>query len=680
MFNPAEHAGLPSDLRRGSAAVRWLPPIVVALVTVAVFLPALRCGFVSWDDDRNLLENAGYRGFDALHVRWMLTTFFGGHYQPLTWLSFAMDYQVWGGLKPVGFHLTNVLLHALAAVLFCLVAWRLISLAVEEAPAGQLLPIALASGFAALVFALHPLRVESVVWVTERRDVLSGVFFCACVLAYLRATVGTSPARGWHVLAWLMLLLSLLAKAAAMTLPLVLLVIDLYPARRLTRGGVSLRRLMLEKLPYLALALAAAVMAAFAQRAAGAWRDVAAFGWLERVVTACHSVCFYLLRWLVPQELSPLYPLPDRETLLAVPYLLAIPAALLVVASGGWLWRRAPAWTAAITCYLLLLAPVSGIAQSGKHLAADRYSYLALLPFAVLAGGVFLRLHRRTRIASIVAIGLVIVLSGLTIVQTRVWRDSESLWQRVYSLYPRSSVAAVNLGDVKRAAGLHREALTLYEVAAGLNPADAKAHNGRGVALLELGRPEEALAAFTRAIKLDPEQAGYYRNLGYTLAGFSRTAEAIAAYEQALQRAPADGVSARTLAALYEQAGRFADARRVLESGLAWWPEDRALAGNLAWLLATCPDSSIRDGPHALALAQELARKTDFADPWVLETLAAAYAETGALAQAAAATDAALKLARRTGDADLIHRLEQQRDRYRARASAVDRDAQEPPE
>jgi hypothetical protein len=171
----------------------WLIPVLVAGITLVTFLPALRCGFVNWDDDRNLIANPMFRGFDADRLAWMVTTFYGGHYQPLTWLSYAVDHAVWG-MRPVGYHLTNTLLHTLCAVLFYVVAIRVLT-RVTDRPGPEREPllrsgeavVKWAAGFAALLFAVHPLRVESVVWVTERRDVLSGVFFLACLLAYMRA-------------------------------------------------------------------------------------------------------------------------------------------------------------------------------------------------------------------------------------------------------------------------------------------------------------------------------------------------------------------------------------------------------------------------------------------------------------------------------------------------------------
>lgn len=652
----------------GPRAPSPLAPVsVVALITLAVFLPALRCGFVNWDDDHNIVANSGFRGFDGQHLRWMATTTYGGHYQPLTWLSFALDQAVWG-LAPAGYHLSNVLWHVLAAALFFFLAKRLLQLAAGEAAQARG-ALNWCAAFAALIFAIHPLRVESVAWVTERRDVLSGAFFFASLLAYLRAI---DPQRGgarWHVLAWLALALSLGAKAIGVTAPMIMLIIDVYPARRL--ATVSGRRLLLEKIPYAVLSLAAGAMAVHAQRAAGAWRSLAAFGPLERIVTACYGVCFYLWKLVAPHDLSPLYPLPPGEALHGFPYVLALPAVVvllgLIVALRWLVLGLVPAFLA----YCLLLAPVSGVAQSGKHLVADRYSYLALLPFALLAGGGLLRWHRRVRsgaglprrlpatVAGVVVIGL----SLLTIAQIGVWRDSQSLWRHALSIFPNSGVAAVNLGNTV-AAEAPAEALELFSRAVRADPNDAKAHNGLGRVLMALEQPEAALSAFQTAAQLAPAEAGYHRNLGYVLAGFGRLQEAADQYSAALALDPRDAAAAETLAAILGELHRFAAARDVLSDGLAASPGNPMLTGNLAWLLATCPDEAVRDGEQAVTLASALAERTLYADPHVLDTLAAAQAEAGRFEPAVATADAAVRLALEQNEGELSAELRARRALY----------------
>jgi hypothetical protein len=234
----------------------WIA-FLVALVTFAVFFPALRNEFVNWDDYELLVNNPHYRGLGWEQVRWMFSTFHTGHYQPLSWMTFALDYLIWG-MEPFGYHLTNLVLHAANAALFYFLVLRLLSLALSQPPSAPDLGLRTAAGFAALFFSIHPLRVESVAWATERRDVLSGLFFLATILCYLQAmTYSNDPSHHarWRNKALIVYGLSLLSKASGVTLPVVLLVLDVYPLRRLGGGpgmwfGPLARRVWWEKVPF----------------------------------------------------------------------------------------------------------------------------------------------------------------------------------------------------------------------------------------------------------------------------------------------------------------------------------------------------------------------------------------------------------------------------------------------
>src|SRR3989449_5724761 len=262
-----QHRQPPQQERRQPEAhaltQRWvfrLLPVLIALVTVVPFLPTLDNQFVNWDDDDNLVENPHYRGLGWTHLRWMWTTFHIGHYAPLTWMTFGLDYLFWG-LKPVGYHLSNLLLHAANAAVFYLVARRILGSALSGPRERGNVGLAAAAAFAALLFALHPLRVESVAWATERRDVLSGLFYLLTLLVYLQA--GEQGARGrsgyWASVG--LFVCALLSKSMAVSLPVVMLILDVYPLRRLggARGwwGEPARRIYLEKIPFVLLALAA---------------------------------------------------------------------------------------------------------------------------------------------------------------------------------------------------------------------------------------------------------------------------------------------------------------------------------------------------------------------------------------------------------------------------------------
>jgi hypothetical protein len=292
----------------------WLVPLFVAVLTLAAFFPALSNGFVNWDDDKILYDNPLYRGLGWDRLSWMFTTFLMGHYQPLSWLTFAIDYLLWG-MDPFGYHLTNVLLHTANAVLFYFISRRLLGAALSVSAGAENWQLNFSAGFAALLFAIHPLRVESVAWATERRDVLSGLFYFTTIYFYLRTVESVQPStrRRWLGVTVAAYLLSLLSKATAIALPVVLLVLDIYPLRRLTGSPLNWlkresRAVLYEKLPFVILAIGFAAL--LAQQITGALKPLEQFGVISRVFQAGFALMFYLGKTLWPIGLAPIYELP----------------------------------------------------------------------------------------------------------------------------------------------------------------------------------------------------------------------------------------------------------------------------------------------------------------------------------------------------------------------------------
>ncbi len=470
-----------------SPPASWLIPLIVVLVTTAAFLPALQNGFVNWDDYENYVTNPYYRGLGWIQLRWMFTTFFFGHYQPLSWMTLALDYLLWG-LNPFGFHLTNLILHAINALLFYFVAVRLLSLSNPAPPAPA---IRIAAGCSALFFAIHPLRVESVAWASERRDVQAGLFFFLTLLCYLKAVTGAKRnSSRWLGLALVVYTLSLLSKAVGMTLPVVLLLLDFYPLTRLSGGpgkwfAPEYRRIWWEKFPFFILGVAAGVIAVAAQRDFGALKSFEQWSAAARLAQALFGLVFYLWKTLIPFNLSPLYELPQdfhpwNLTILLSAAIVAALSVALLAARDVW-----PAALASWIFYILLLAPVLGVAQSGAQFVADRYSYLACLGWAILAGAALLRcrhawidgkIGKRSYLLTIGTAALILIALGvLTWRHARVWHDSEKLWRHVLSVVPESSFAHSNLGTVLLEHNEFEEALAHAREAARLRP-DANAH------------------------------------------------------------------------------------------------------------------------------------------------------------------------------------------------------------
>ena len=518
---PGDAAAL--DRRRAMAA--WMVPAGLALVVIACFLPTLRNDFVLWDDDLNFTDNPSYRGLSWRQLRWMFTTVHGGHYQPLSWVTLGLDYTLWG-MNPTGYHLTSLLLHAVNAVLFYYVVVALLRRAAVSASAG-------AAAVGALFFAIHPLRVESVAWASERRDVLAALFYLATVLAYLRMAEEepSGRARRWYLVSLACFVLSLLSKAWGITLPVVLLALDVFPLRRAPR--------LLEKVPYAALALGAAALAFVAQQHQPAMRTLAQHGALQRTAQAAYGLSFYLWKTVVPWRLSPAYLLEGRLDPAAPRYVLSLVAVAGITALLVFTRRRWPSGLVAWVCYAAIVSPVLGFVQTGPQIAADRYTYLACLPWAVLVAAAVPRaaLGRR-RLAWSVSAAALLVLGLLTLGQTKVWRDSFALWEYTLRVDPTNYLAYTNRGVARHAAGDLDGAFADYNAALRFNPGHAEAYNDRGIVRFARAEVDGAIADYSAAIRLRPEYADAYENRGIARQAKGDLDGALADYGAAIRLRP----------------------------------------------------------------------------------------------------------------------------------------------
>src|SRR5712692_5878615 len=520
-----------SPTRAGQRPPAWAvctAALFIAALSAVAFAPSLQGQFLNWDDERNFLKNPEFRGLGWTQIRWMFGTTLMGHYIPVTWLTLGLNY-VLGGMNPWGYHLGSILLHAANAVVFFFVARRLLAAADGgEISAGARL---CAATFASLVFAVHPLRVESVAWITERRDVISGLFFLLTVLLYLRAASSASAPswRWWYGGSVLACALAMMSKASAMPLPIVLLLLDVYPLRRLALGW---RRLL--------LALRQGVtVTSYSEYGAGA-----------RVAMTAYSFLFYPWKWIWPVELSPLYELPARVDPLSPRFLLPALAWLIVTAALIAARRRWPAGLAAWSYSTLMLIPVSGAVHAGNQLAHDRYSYLSGLGFALLAGGALL-LAWRAEQRRVLGRGMVIALTAtaaLIVVllaagsrrQSRMWQSSESLWRWAVNADPSCAICLHNLGS------------TL------VNNPQSDRH-----------RLREAEGHLRDSIRLRPERAGSYHSLGLVLALERRYDEAEAAFRQYMDREPGSPEGPARLGMIRVDQQRYGEAIPYLSLALA---------------------------------------------------------------------------------------------------------------
>lgn len=451
----------------------------VFLATLAAFWPALRNDW-TWDDRDRFLENPNYRGFSAATVQWMLTSVTVVHYQPLSWLTHAVDFALWG-MDPWGYHFDSLIFHAANAVAFY---WVLLLLLKR--------PAAAAAG--ALLFSLHPLRVECVAWITARHDLVAALFALLATALYLKSIEG-GPRWFWGSVGCFAA--SLLSKTAGLALPVVLLILDVCPLRRFGR------RALMEKLPYAALALAAGIASIML-----AVRAPAAVSWERhplpaRLAQAAYGLCFYPGKTLAPVDLSPLYPLPlplkVSEARFAIAAVLGMTATVVLFA----LRRRCPAALAAWGAYAALILPVLGVTQLGGQIAADRYAYLACLPFAALAAAGVAALRP---VAVVAPLAVAVLLGFLSGRQCTVWKDNLTLWTHAVEITP-GPIALAARGGAYHARGDLAAAYVDYSTAIDLGLEHWLPYNSRGAILMARGQEDDALKDFETAIRLKPGEA-----------------------------------------------------------------------------------------------------------------------------------------------------------------------------
>ena len=504
--------------------------MVVALVAVAAYLPALASGFTNWDDPGYVVENPHLGPLDAHFLKWAFTSFRQGGWNPLTWISLGIDHALFG-LDPFGYHLSNILLHGATTLSVVLLVGALFSRAWGAADGRTLV----AAAVAGLIFAVHPLHVESVAWVSERKDVLFGVFYVLALLFYLRFT--EHHRRVEYLASLSAFVLALLAKPMAVSLPLVLGILDAYPLGRLSKPGRL--RVIIEKLPFVGLGIASSVITVVAQ-----WRGGAVarhIGFVERLWVAERALGFYLTKMAWPMNLVPMYPLESEFSPWRWDYLLSLVCVLGASLVALAVRRRVPLISALWAAYLVMLLPAVSVVL-GEQAAADRHMYLPLLVAAIGIAAVAVRVWqsgRNCRIAVVVA-GIVtaVALSVLTIRQIGVWRDTASLWAWVIEKQPRAAMAHYNLGEHLREKGDLERAGQCWRRAAEIEPSFSWPLNQLGNLAVLQGKLDQARAYFERATRVNMYDPEAQLNLAELLEDQGEPAEARVHYEVFLRVAP----------------------------------------------------------------------------------------------------------------------------------------------
>jgi protein O-mannosyl-transferase len=506
-------------------------------MTLLIYLPALRNDFVTWDDNEYVYENPFIRSFDVVFFKRAFFGFFAHNWHPLTWISHALDYALWG-LNPLGHHLTNIVLHALNAFLVVVLVIKLLDVYRERtAGSGKASflgdrTILIAAGVTGLLFGLHPLHVESVAWVAERKDLLCGLFFLLSIITYTNyvgrqksensANDGTgkrNPFINRHYLLTLgFFILALLSKPMAVTLPVVLLILDWHPFDRI-RSLKTFLAACVDKLPFIALSLASSVITILAQGGSGAIQSTAYAPLLTRLFVAAKALITYIGMLMLPLTLVPYYPYPENEPFVSFEKLAPIVLVTGITVVSMIIARKQKLWLAAWGYYAVTLLPVIGIVQVGTQSMADRYAYLPSLgPFLVMGLGAawfWERAHMLPGllvklISLVTAACIVLFLSFATVKQIGIWKNGSVMWSAVIEKYPKIRVAYNNRGMAYDKMGLFDKAIGDFDTAITLAPGDSEAYSNRGMLYGKTGRFDKAIGDLEKAIALNPSHLAVY--------------------------------------------------------------------------------------------------------------------------------------------------------------------------
>jgi tetratricopeptide (TPR) repeat protein len=643
--------------------VRWRAWIAMGLVVacLAVFGQVRDHEFVGFDDYHYVVQNPDLR--DGLTLRGLSRALQPRflNWIPLTSASYQVDYAL-HGLEPGGYHLTNLFLHSMSAVLLFLAFARM---------TGEVWR----SGFVAAVFAIHPLHVESVAWVSERKDVLSGLFMVLTLHAYIRyRELPTSWSRYLATIACFAL--GLLAKPMLVTLPFVLLLLDYWPLGRFTgraNGTAEWRRALIEKIPMLGLAAVASAVTVAVQGASGGIQDFARLPAGLRIANALESCAQYLLDAVWPVRLAAFYPHPLDSisafelggavlalavvTGLSLRFAKAHPCLLV-----GWLW------------YLGMLVPVIGLVQVGMQARADRYMYLPLIGLTLLvAWGVpelaaRWRIHRAVVSASGCAV--LVALAAVAWSQVATWRNTEALFTRALSVTEDNYLAHRALGNELLRQERVGEAAAHFQEAARLAPEWSAPRLSLADVEVQRGRIDLALAIYEEVLSREPNDTAAAGRYGLALGLVGRFAEAKVHLERSLADHRGTAELHRAMAEIEAALGNVRAAQAHGREALLMQPGYTEAANNLAWLLATAADPALRDPREAIRLVEADAHGSEA--PWLLDTLAAAYAADGRFEEAIRTADRAARLATEQDQAASAEEIRERLSLYRQHQPHVD--------
>jgi lipoprotein NlpI len=614
---------------------RYYLAAIVSLITFVVYLSSLHHEFVEWDDAQYVVENLHIRSINIAFIKWAFVDFHAGNWHPLTWISHAIDYSIWG-LNPLGHHLTNVIVHAVNTFVVVLLMINLLNVLKDSTIKKGLSEfshermILITGGVTGLLFGLHPLHVESVAWVAERKDLLCALFVLLSITLYTKyinsinnGTVQEKSSLRFfnkqYVVAFIFFILALLSKPMAVTLPFVLLILDWYPFRRI-QSLKTFRAAFIEKIPFIALSLISSVLTVLAQRAGGALVSMESAPLSTRVLVGASSLISYLWKMIWPFNLMPFYPYPTGVSLLSLEYLFAIifviGITLICIVSA----KKQRLWLSVWSYYVVTLIPVIGIVQVGRQAMADRYTYLPSLgPFLIMGLGVAWAASKINTfprwgliikpLCAAISIFVFVSMSYLTFRQIGIWNNSIRLWSYVIEKHPeRIHLAYYFRGLAFLNTDLADKAIKDFDMAIALDPYFSDAFLNRGTAFERIGNFDKAIENFDEAIAVKPSYEAYF-NRGITFEKMGLLDKAIADYDKAIALNPYRYEAYHAGGKLYGKAGLFDKAIAYFNKYIAINPSHAESYNNrgLSYVYIGQDDRALEDFNKAIALDQNIA-------------------------------------------------------------------------
>ena len=626
--------------------------LLLAFITIVVFLPVGHDAFINFDDPDYVTDNSFVKnGLTGTDLQWAFTSDFASNWHPLTWISLQTDAEIFG-LNAGAFHLVNVLFHAANVVLLFRLWLRLTD---------RLWPAALI----AALFAWHPLHIESVAWVSERKDVLSAFFALLALLSYVKFARENCRRSFWFALVFFAL--GLLAKPMLVTLPFVFLLLDFWPLRRILRlpGGRAatgrsraedsitshfqwsdLQSLLFEKWPFFLLSILSCVITFIAQKNGHAVLTLGQAPIVFRLENALVAVMHYILKLFWPANLAVIYPLVPVST---VEFALSL-VMLAGISFVAWRWRISrPYFLIGWLWFLGTLVPVIGLVQVGAQSMADRYTYIPSIGFFLalvfLAGDAVQAMPVPKNLAAAIAAVILTACIVRTEFQLPFWANSEALFRHTLAITKNNDMAHLNLGLELESQGKIAEALAEYHETLLINPNHSELHNNLGLILDQLGRHAESLAEYRIAVNLRPDSPFLHNAVGSELASLGQFDDALKEFAKAERLDPTYSAPHLETAKALFKLGRDAEAVREFQTAVSLEPGNFKILAIAAHYLAVTENDSVRDGRTALTLAIKADDLSGHNQPMVLDILGMAYAANGDFTNAQACLQKAIDLA-----------------------------------